>query len=100
MAACICGKDGVISEPEESKMLELLSHRFPECSSKLFEEGLEEFFESERSIESLLALIDDESIRKAILEIAEISAAVDGLDPRENVALDKSYKIWGIARDV
>ncbi len=98
VAACICGKDGVISELEELKMFEILHARFPECDEELFDEAMNEFFESNEQIESSLALISDHELRRFTLELAETSAGADGLDPRENVALEKSYEIWEISR--
>lgn len=98
VAACVCGKDGVISQIEELKMLEMLTEHFPECGNEVFEQALDEFFESDQQIEDYLALVRDHDLRRFTLELAETSAAADGLDPRENVALEKSFVIWGVSR--
>lgn len=100
VAACVCGEDGVISEVEEFKLLELVGNRFPERDTKLFELALEEYFESDRKIEDLFDTVTNHQLRRIVLEIAEVSAAADGLDPRENVALNRFYDHWGISRDV
>jgi len=99
VAACVCGEDGVISEVEELKLLELVGNRFPERDTKLFDQALEEYFESDRRIEDLFDTVTDPQLRRFILEIAEVSAAADGLDPRENIALNRFYDNWGISRD-
>ena len=98
VAACICGEDGVISEAELQKMFEILTEKFPEFGAEVFEEALDEFFNSDDQIEDFLSLIDDENLRLFTLQLSELSAAADGLDARENIALEKAYVIWGVSR--
>jgi hypothetical protein len=97
IAACICGKDGVISEAEELKMLQILEVSFPEFDSDSFETTLTEFFSSDSQIEEYLSQVDDEDLRQFTLKLAEESASADGLDTRENIALQKAYLIWGVS---
>ena len=96
VAACVCGKDGIVSAAEEREMYSLLLERFPEWDQNMFESALTEFFDSNDQIEDYLALIDNEAYRQFALQLAEISASADGLEIRENIALEKVYLIWGI----
>ncbi len=95
VAACVCGKDGIISSAEEREMFRLLMERYPECDQNIFESALNEYFDSKNQIEDYLALIDDEALKQFTLELAEISASADGLETRENIALKKVHLIWG-----
>lgn len=96
IAACICGKDGVISALEESTLHQCLLQRFPHFSTEQFDQALTEFFESSEQIEDYLALIEDPHLRQFTLKLAEVSASADGLNIKENIALEKAYLIWGI----
>jgi len=100
VAACICGKDGVISQLEELSIFKLINERYPTYSDENIELALDEFFDSNQQIEDYLAKIDDVQLREFTLELAEISAGADELDVNENIALDKAYLIWGIVRYV
>lgn len=96
VAACICGKDGVISELEEKAMFQFVKDKFPDFSGDNMELALTEFFGSSEQIEDYLALIDDIALREFTLELAKKSASADGLDIKENIALEKAYLIWGL----
>lgn len=100
IAACICGKDGVISEVEESTLYKCLLKRFPDLSEEQFHQALDEFFESSEQIEDYLSLIENTDLRRFTLKIAEESASSDGLDIKENIALDKAYLMWGMKAHV
>jgi len=100
IAACICAKDGIISEIEEQAMFRVLMEQFPDFSAEDFESALTEFFDSNQQIEEYLALVDDESLRRFTLDLAELSASADGLDIKENIALEKAYLIWGMKNNV
>ena len=99
IAACICGKDGLISLAEEQKMFQLISEKFPEFSFDDFEAVINEFFDSNDQIEDYLSKVNDQEMRQFTLELSEASASVDGLDIRENIALKKAYQIWGVNPD-
>lgn len=99
VAACICAKDGIISDAEEHAMYSLLVERFPEIDEATFDNAIDEFFDSEDQIEDYLSRIGDQELRKFTLYLAEISAGADGLDTRENIALEKAYVIWGSIRN-
>ncbi len=99
IAACVCGKDGIISATEEREMFRLFVERFPDFDQSLFESALTEFFDSNDQIEDYLALIEHEELRLFTLELAQISASADGLETRENIALEKVYLFWGSDRN-
>ncbi len=96
VAASVCGKDGLISEAEEEKMFQIISNKFAEIDRENFETILDDFFESENHIEDYLAQIDDLELRKFTLKLSKDSSSVDGLDFRENIALQKIFLIWGM----
>ena len=100
VAASACGEDGVISSEEEAEMLRLLKERFSEMTDSFHEEVMIEYFDEERPIEEYLELIQDTELRHFALQLAETSASADGLDARENVALERAYAFWGMKRDV
>lgn len=99
IAACACGEDGLISSEEEAEMLRLLKERFSEVTDSLHAEVMVEYFDEERPIEEYLNLVQDAQLRRFALQLAEASASADGLDDRENVALERAYAFWGIKRD-
>ncbi|MEH6544377.1 MAG: hypothetical protein V7721_10575 [Porticoccaceae bacterium] len=96
VAACVCGKDGVISELEEQAMYEYLRMHFPGYKADDFELAFTEFFDSNQQIEDYLALIDDKDLRQFAVDLAEVSASADGLNIKENIALEKACVVWGL----
>lgn len=80
-------------------MFRLLKERFQEMTEELFEESLAEYFEEALQIEEYLEPIVDVELRPFVLQLARLSASADGLDPRENVALERAFDFWGIKRD-
>ena len=96
IAACICGKDGLLSELEVNKILELVSIEFPSFARDDFESYIDEFFESDLQIEDYLKEVDDPEFMKFVLEVSKVSASSDGLDLAENIALQKAYAFWGL----
>lgn len=99
IAACVCGKDGVISQVEERTLHQCLLKRFPDFSTEQFEQALNEFFDSNEQIEDYLSLLEDPDLRKFTLKLAEESASADGLNIKENIALEKAYLVWGLKPD-
>lgn len=96
IAACVCGKDGIISKLEEQAIFKIIIERFPDFDQDNIELALTEFFDSNQQIEDYLALIDDDILQKFTLELAEASASADGMALAENIALQKAYLIWGV----
>lgn len=99
VAACICATDGVISEAEERTLVRIFRTRYPDFNDDDIERALIEFFDSDNQIEDFLALVKDQELRNFTLRLAEESASADGLDIRENIALNKAYLIWGTLED-
>ena len=95
VAACVCGKDGVISEAEENKIYELIQIKDSSISKEKFNKVLDDFFESTEQIEDYLLDVNTDDDRKFIIELCELSASADGLDIKENIALHKVKLILG-----
>jgi len=100
VAACICSKDGVISAIEEQTLYQRVIRKFPDFDAEHFDQVLTDFFNSDEQIEDYLSYINDPEIQQFTLTLAEVSASSDGLDIRENIALEKAYLIWGLRADV
>ena len=96
VAACICGKDGLISSSEEEMMFSLISEKFSDFTLNDFNKTLDEFFESDDSIEDFLEEIVTDELKHFTLQLSEKSASADGLNLLENIALQKAYAYWGI----
>jgi len=97
--ACICAKDGIISQAEEERIRDMICERFLEAEESEFDESIQVFVDSEVGIKEYLSFVTGPELRTFVLQLAEANASADGLDPRENVALIKSYEIWGISRN-
>jgi hypothetical protein len=89
IAACVCGKDGVISHTEELAMYDYVHFSFSEYSRERFNNTLDEFFDESDQIEVYLSKITEISLKHFIINLCEFSAGSDGLDIKENIALDK-----------
>jgi hypothetical protein len=89
IAACVCGKDGVISQTEESKMYELVHQSYPYYSISHFNQILDNFFAENTQIEEYLEFVSDSDVKNFCLNLCEESASADGLDIKENIALQK-----------
>ena len=94
VAACICALDGLISEAEEEMMFKLVLEKVPEYQLEQFNQVIDEFFDSTDQIEDYLCRIKNPEARKFTLYLSEASASADGLDLRENIALQKAHIIW------
>jgi len=95
VAACICARDGLISQAEEEMMFKLVLEKIPKYQLEQFNHVIDEFFDSTDQIEDYLRKITTLELRKFTLYLSEVSASIDGLDVRENIALQKAYLIWG-----
>lgn len=85
----ICGHDGLISQGEEKCLFELFSDHYS-IDKQTFDLVVDKFFESNSTLEDFLSKISDQ---KMILSWAEKAAQADGLDIRENIALQKSTQL-------
>ena len=99
IAACVCGRDGVISQVEERAIFTTVTEHFPEFPVEEIDKALSDFFDSNQQIEDYLLLIEDEGYRQFALYLAETSASADGLNIKENIALERAYIIWEMMRN-
>jgi hypothetical protein len=70
----------------------------PDMTRRDFDTYMDEFFDSDEQIEDYIRQIGDRSLRDFVISLAEKSASADGLDPRENVALQKILAVWSDTR--
>lgn len=94
ICACICGQDGVISKAEEDVIFDHFSKSMGLTKSQI-NSALDDFFSSQDQIDDYLSLVLEEDLKEIILNIARTSAAADGLDVRENIALQRARILWG-----
>ena len=85
----ICAHDGLISQREEECLFELFTEYYS-VDRKNFDLIIDKFFESNSTLEDLAFRISD---HKLVLSWAEKAAQADGLDIRENIALQKSSQL-------
>lgn len=95
VAACVCGKDGVISEAEEQKMFEVMSEKFPNYTLQRFNQAIDDFFDECLQLEDYLKSIPKEELKIFTIYLCKSSASADGLDIYENIALQKVATILG-----
>lgn len=94
LCAIICGRDGVISEDEISVMYQEFSVLNSSLTQKKIDSLIDRYFDENPRISDIAAKVTNSFHRATILRIAEKSAAADGLDERENLALEKLKSIW------
>ena len=92
----ICGKDGIVSSREEEILTDSFKSEFNIGDNDL-DILFDQFFESEVHIDSYLDKVIDAKLRKKVIHIAELSASADGLDIRENLALQRTKLAWSIS---
>lgn len=90
----VCGRDGILASDELDVIYdefllidELLDRSF-------FEKLIERYFDESPTITSQAEKLTDIKYQENVLRIARKSAAADGLDVMENVALEKLKKEW------
>lgn len=96
VAACVCAIDGLISQSEEEIIFQIVLEKFPEYKLDSFNAAIEDFFESSDQIEDYLTAITNQEMRNFTMHLCKKSASADGLDFRENLAIQKACLIWGI----
>ena len=64
VAACVCGKDGVISQVEEEVILATISSEYPSYSLIRFNQTLDDFFDDNLQLEDYLEQISDQNLNK------------------------------------
>jgi hypothetical protein len=95
IAACVCGKDGVISQIEEETILDIVLSEHPIYTLTNFNQALDSFFEETLQLEDYLSQICNLNLNEFIINLCEVSASADGLDIKENIALHKVKVILG-----
>ena len=95
ICACICGKDGIISREEEEAITQKFKSAFNLCVEDI-NTLFDRFFESKVQIDNYVNVITDKELQRLIVDISEFSAAADGMDVRENIALQRTKLLWGL----
>ena len=95
ICACICGKDGIISSEEEEAITQKFKSAFNLCVEDI-NTLFDRFFESKVQIDNYVNVITDKELQRLIVDISEFSAAADGMDVRENIALQRTKLLWGL----
>lgn len=95
IVACVCGKDGLISQAEEDAIFNGIKQTTSDYSFERFNKVLDIFFDENYQIEDYLIKITDSELSTFIINLCESSASADGLDIKENIALDKVKIILG-----
>jgi hypothetical protein len=95
VAACVCGKDGVISQMEEECIFNTIISQNPSYTLNQFNQAIDDFFDETLQLEEYLDKITDIDIKKFTIHLCEVSASSDGLDIKENIALHKVKLILG-----
>jgi len=99
IGAIICAQDGVISMAEEARLYEILCTRFNGFSHPDFNELIDEFFNSSTTLENYASLVTTDELKHFIVYLCSESASADGLDIRENFAMQKLLVIWDAKSD-
>lgn len=95
IAACVCGKDGVISQAEEEAIFETVVSNYPHYALERFNQIVDEFFDETMQLEDYLNHVSGLNTHNFIVTLCELSASADGLDIKENIALNKVKLILG-----
>lgn len=95
VVACVCGKDGLISQAEEEAIYNGIKQETSDYSFERFNEVLNKFFDESYQIEDYLVKITEPELREFTINLCELSASADGLDIKENIALNKAKLILG-----
>ena len=85
LALAICAHDGLISDKEVDS-LRVHYCRAGKISESELEDLVDDFFEQDFTLEHLFAAVEDKDFT---LSIAAEAASADGLDIRENFALER-----------
>ena len=97
VALCICARDGIISLTEEEMIFKLVTEKWPTYQLVDFNQVIDEFFDSTDQIEDYISNLLNEESRKFSLHLSKVSASADGLEIRENIALEKAYILCGLS---
>lgn len=95
IAACVCGKDGIISQMEEEAIYNTITLKNPNYTLEYFNQAIDNFFDENLQLEDYLEKVTGLGIQEFIIHLCEFSASADGLDIKENIALNKVKLILG-----
>ena len=90
----VCAQDGLVSDIEEEVLAASFEKEF-KLSKSEFEQVVINFFDSDESIDNYIEKLDDDGLNRKIIDFSEKAASSDGLDLRENIALQKVKMILG-----
>ena len=96
VAACVCGKDGIISEAEEKEIFRIIKEENAAYSFERFNSAIDDFFDESLQLEDYLGDITDLEHKELTINLSKSSASADGLDINENIALQKVAIILGV----
>jgi hypothetical protein len=96
VAACVCGKDGIISEAEEQEIYKTISLENSAYTLKRFNQIIDDFFDESLQLEDYLEDITELEHKVLTINLSKTSASADGLDINENIALQKVAMILGV----
>ncbi len=96
VAACVCGKDGVISKSEENEIFRIVNSINESFCKDRFERIINEYFDESHHIEYYLSKIINYELKKFTIDLCRKSASIDGLEIKENIALDKVVLILDV----
>lgn len=99
LALFICATDGLISNREEEMVLSLFRSKVSDTSEEELQSEVEKFFSGKEQLEDFAKNIKKLELRKLAIFIASRAASSDGLDYRENIALQRLMNIWGLNMD-
>jgi len=96
IAACVCGEDGIISKAEEDTILSTIKLEYPTYPLTSFYQALDDFFNKPLNIEDYSQqLLPIDGFDLFVITLCDLSASADGLDIKENIALQKVKLILG-----
>ncbi len=78
IAACVCGKDGIISQMEEECIYNTITLKNPNYTLEYFNQAIDEFFDENLQLEDYLEKVTDLGIQEFIIYLCEFSASADG----------------------
>ena len=96
LALCLCATDGLVSNSEETALRELISESFSTKHDDEIDAWIDEFFDSDLQIEDYALSIPDHENRLLAIKIGLSASAIDGLDIRESLGLQKVLSLYGI----
>ena len=90
LALAICAHDGLISDAEIASLVSQYSDSEKITKSEI-EQLVDAFFDDDKTLEELILLVDD---LEYALQVSENAASADGLDIRENFALQRCKRLF------